>query len=127
MKRSRKIGLVLLGGASLGALPACSPGPVVKEPAVSSDLVYANDHFIAGAGYYHAPFRGFYPRRYNEFDAAKKLYFAGGKWGSAPHQSVVNVSSPTPDAAALAQRLRADIPRAGFGSYSRFHGGGGYS
>jgi hypothetical protein len=127
VKRSRQIGLVLLGGASLGALPACAPGPVVKEPAVSTDLVYANDHFIPGVGYYHAPFRAFFPRRYNEVDPLSKLYFYAGNWHATPHQSIINVSSPTPAAVEFAQRARTDIPRGGFGSFSNYHGGGGFS
>lgn len=124
MKRSGKIRLVLLGGVSLGALSACAPGTTVKEPRVSIGNVYENDHFIPGAGYYHAPFRGFYARPYNAYDQLAKKYYYGGTWHDAPHRSVVNMSAPTPEAAQLAERVRTDIPRGGFGSTSHFRGGG---
>lgn len=124
MKKSRQIGLVLLGGASLGALPACAPAPTVKEPVVTADSVYANDHFIPGVGYYHAPFRAFYQRSYNEYDPRTKQFYYAGAWHAAPHRSVINVSSPDAAAVQFAQRARVDIPRGGFGTYSNFHGGG---
>lgn len=118
MKRSRKISLVLLGGVSAGALTSCAPTVTVNEPHVTPDGVYENDHFIPGAGYYHAPFRGFYAQPYNAYDPAKKQFYYAGGWHESPFQSVVNLSSPTPDAAKLAESLRTDIPRGGFGSTS---------
>lgn len=116
--------MVLLGGVSLGAVSACAPGTVVKEPHVTADSVYENDHFIPGAGYYHAPFRGFYARPYNAYDQLSRKYYYGGTWHDAQHRSAVNMSSPTSAAATLAERARTDIPRGGFGSTSTGRGGG---
>lgn len=118
MKRSRNIRLVLLGGVSAGAFTACGPAPRVDEPHVTTDAVYENDHHIPGAGFYHAPFHGFYARPYNAYDAATKKFFYAGAWHESPFQSPVNISSPTPDAARLAESVRTDIPRGGFGSTS---------
>jgi hypothetical protein len=123
VKRSHKIGLVLLGSASLGALTGCAPDNAVREPRISPESVYANNQYIAGAGYYHAPFQRFYPQPYNYYDAVRKQYFFGGEWGPVPHRSVINVSAPTDVAARLAEASRAAvaIQRGGFGSTSGGH------
>lgn len=115
MKRSKEVtrlfvGSVLSASVTFGI-----------EPRITPESYYPNDHFIAGAGYYHAPFRAFYPHAYNHYDAQRKMYFYGGQWGSEPHRSIVNISAPTPEAAQAAQAARLDVPRAGFGSTSRTH------
>ncbi len=119
MKRSQKIALVLLGGASAGAFSGCAPSGVARPVRISSRSVYVNDYFVPGAGYYHAPFRRFYPFPYNHYDARMKMYFFGGQWGYSPLQSPINISSPTEDAASLAEASRTDVVRGGFGSTSR--------
>jgi hypothetical protein len=128
MKRSSSIRLVLLGGFSAGALAAST---AAAEARITPESYYTNDYFIGGVGYYHAPFRGFYARPYNDYDAARKMYYYGGQWGPAPHQSIVNISAPTPRAAQLAQSQRTDlrhstpivpvVHRSGFGSTSGSH------
>jgi hypothetical protein len=76
---------------------------------------------VAGVGYYHAPFRAWYARPYNAFDPQTQRYFYGGQWGTAPHESFTNISSPTAAVASAAQAQRTDIPRSGFGSTSHRH------
>jgi hypothetical protein len=120
VKRSSSIRLVLLGGLSAGALPALVRA--AEEPRVTPESYYTNDHHIPGAGYYHAPFQAFFHQRYNHYDAAKKQYYYGGRWGAAPHQSIVNISAPTPQAAQAAEAARDAVARSGFGSTSRSHG-----
>ncbi len=124
MKRSRIVTRVLLSGVSVGAFSACGAklpqaGGVTAE--ISPEVYYANDHFIPGAGYYHAPFHGFFPLAYNHYDPARKLYFFGGQWAAQPHQSIVNLSAPTADAARAAQGMRTDISRGGFGGTAGTH------
>lgn len=119
MKRSRSVQRILLGGLSIGALTTCAAAATL--PRVTPESYYTNDIYLPGAGYYHAPFRAFYPQPYNFYDAGRKMYFYGGQWGPAPHQSIVNISSPTPEAARAAQAVRTDVPRGGFGSSSRSH------
>lgn len=124
MKRSGQIRLVLLGGLSAGAFTGCAPAD--KPVRISPEAVYANDTHVPGAGYYHAPFQAFFPRPYNSYDPQLKRYYFGGQWGPAPHRSIVNVSSPTPAAAQLAQAARTDgvhagVTRGGFGRSSRHH------
>ena len=119
-KRSRRIRLILINGLSAGALASCSPG---GHSPVSADNVYTNNYFVPGAGYYHAPFRSFYPLPYNHFDGRTQRYFYGGNWGTAPFESITNVSSPTPAAAASVEAMRTDITRGGFGFNGRYHSG----
>ncbi len=119
-KRSKRIRLVLLSGLSAGALAGCGR---TAPPVITADNVYANNYYLPGAGYYHAPFNAWYPHPYNYFDPQKKSYFYGGKWGPAPFESIINVSSPTSMAATQAEAVRTDIVRGGFGGTS---GGSGF-
>jgi hypothetical protein len=118
VKRSRSVKRVLLGGLSAGALTACA---AAQAPRVTTESYFTNDDHVPGAGYYHAPFRGFFPLPYNHYDANRKMYFYGGQWGPAPYRSIVNISAPTPDAARVAESVRTDIRRSGFGSTSGSH------
>ena len=117
MKRSQSIRLVLLGGLASGAFHGCKPS-ADQSGAVTTGDVYANDHHIPGAGYYHAPFRAWYPKPYNSYDPKRQLYYFGGQWAGAPHQSITNLSSPTDQAVRAAQAARTDVRRGGFGGTS---------
>lgn len=113
---------MLLGGLSVGALTGCAPGSEGTQPRITTDSVYTNDTYIAGAGYYHAPFNAFFPIAYNHFDSARGQYYAGGSWQAEPHRSVINISAPTAAAALAAESARdAQISRGGFGSTSNRH------
>ncbi len=123
MKRSKSIRLILLGGVSTLALTGCD-----QKPAVSPQNYYTNNFFVPGAGYYHAPFRKWYPLPYNHQDGQSRLYFYGGQWDASPCASITNISAPLPEAVTLAQNNRTDIPRGGFGnSYGWHSSGGGWS
>lgn len=116
MKRTKHLRLLLLGGGiAAGANTACSPSTGREEPRITPESYYTNDYYILGAGYYHAPFRAFYPYRINHYDANTARYFYGGQWASAPLQSAVNISTPTPEAAAAAEAARPPVVRGGFG------------
>lgn len=117
MKRSRCVKRILLGSVAAGALAtATTAAAQTAIPRVTTENYYTNDAHIPGAGYYHAPFRAFFPHRYNHFDTARGMYFFGGQWAPAPHRSIVNISAPTPEAAQRAEAARTDIRRSGFGS-----------
>lgn len=110
---------MLIGTLSAGAVTGCGPG---HQPAViTAENVYTNNYYVAGVGYYHAPFRNWYSLPYNHYEPASQRYFFGGQWGAAPHQSFTNISSPLPEVVALAEAQRTDAPRRGFGSSSRSH------
>jgi hypothetical protein len=120
VKRSATVRRLLLGGFSAGAIALSASA---AEPRVTPESYYTNDHHLPGAGYYHAPFRAFFPRPYNSYDGTRKMYFYGGQWGPQPHRSIVNISAPTPEAARAAEGLRTDlrtpwVQRAGFGRSS---------
>jgi hypothetical protein len=119
VKRSRRIRLVLIGGLTAGALTGC--GPARDKAPVTANSVYTNNYYIAGAGYYHAPFRGWYALPYNYFDPQTRRYFRGGEWAAAPYQTITNISSPTPEDAQQAEARRTDITRGGFGRTSGYH------
>jgi uncharacterized protein YgiB involved in biofilm formation len=118
MKRSKSIRLVLLGGLTTAVAAGCS-----QKPSVSTQNVYTNNFYVPGAGYYHAPFRGWYTLPYNHFDPGNNLYFYGGQWGRQPFESITNISSPTAEAVQAAQASRTDVSRGGFGGSSGFYGG----
>ena len=94
-------------------------------PAISADGVYTNNYFVPGVGYYHAPFRAWYPLPYNHFNPQTQRYFYGGQWGAAPFENITNLSAPTPELAQLAEATRTDVPRGGFGGSARSHSWGG--
>ena len=120
MKRSKIVKRVLLGGLSAGALSVCALA--ATPPQVTTESYLTNDEHVPGAGYYHAPFRAFYPLPYNHFDPNRKLYFYGGQWGPAPYRSIVNISTPTPEAVRAAAAQRTDhVRRSGFGTTSGGH------
>jgi len=121
MKRSKSIRLVLMGSVTSAMLTGCG-----EKPAASTQNVYTNNFFIPGAGYYHAPFRGWYRLPYNYFDTNSKTYFYGGQWALLPCESITNISSPTTEAVQLARNARTDISRGGFGGYSSGYYGGYY-
>ncbi len=98
---------MLLGSLGAGALAVSAPA---AEPRVTPERYFTNDVQIPGAGYYHAPFHGFYPHPYNHYDTQRRMYFYGGQWATEPHRSIVNISTPTEDAARQAEKLRTDSP-----------------
>jgi hypothetical protein len=118
-KRSKRVRLLLLGGLTAGALGSCSPA---GRPAISAENVYANNFYLPGVGYYHAPFCAWYQHPYNSYDPKTRMYFWGGGWRPEPHQSITNISSPSPQAARSAEAMRTDITRGGFGCTGGYGG-----
>jgi len=145
-KRSGCVNLVLVGtvvGICGFGLYSC----VRDDDEVSDNEVaevqnghtYDNNHYVPGAGYYHAPFHAWFPHRYNEYNSGRG-YYAGGAWNSSPNTSAVIAS--TPDSSAVSRvnsQWRSANPgvvasrkasiassrsttRGGFGSF--FRGGG---
>jgi hypothetical protein len=120
VKRSRNIRLVLIGGISAVAVTGCGPSGS-RPPPLSADNVYTNNFYVPGVGYYHAPFRAWFPLPYNHFDPQRQRYFYGGQWSETADQSITNISAPTAQAAQQAEAQRADIARGGFGGTSGSH------
>ena len=122
MKRSEKIVLVL-SGAVASSLAGCGDSDKVK---LSPTGVYTNNHYVRGAGYYHAPFHAWFPHRYNAYDPARGYYY-GGNWNQLPDGQTVMASKPTADAVTRAtaehRAHTAATRRGGFGSSSSSRSG----
>ena len=121
-RRSKQVALVLLGtDGVVGAVavwdawrrapdggswpvPAPQPAPMPLSP----DRTYANNDFVPGVGYYHAPYHAWYPFPFNYHDPARG-YYAGGLWQLAPWALLAMRSQPT--SAAVAKALAAQHQR----------------
>jgi len=102
---------------------ACSPASHARPVRISSECVYFNDYYVPGVGYYHAPFHAFFQHPYNYFNATTGDYYFGGLSAKLPYESPINISSPTDAAALVAEAMRTDVVRGGFGGSSWGYGG----
>jgi hypothetical protein len=120
MKRSEKVVLVL-SGAVASALAGCG-GESDERVKLSPDNVYTNNHYVHGAGYYHAPFHAWYPYPFNAFTPNRGYYY-GGTWNASPDERAIMASKPSPTAVSQAvtahKTQAAATRRGGFGSSSR--------
>ncbi len=139
-RRSKQVALVLLGtmGVVGGAVvwdawqraqpddPATTEQPSPPASPVAADRTYQNNDYVPGVGYYHAPYRAWFPHPFNFHDPSRG-YFAGGLWQAVPFVANLLSSQPNPSAvpSALAaqqrykEQQRARDARAGFSSQSR--------
>ena len=129
MKRSRKIVLVLSSTLATGALIGCRPtydsDASLADISESESESYTNNHFVLGAGYYHAPYHAWYPYPYNWYISGHG-YYHGGSWTSEPHQSPVTASQPTPAAARAAGLQTGHTTRGSSGGKSSSIARGGF-
>lgn len=119
IRRSGKVALVLLGTAGVitaaAAIdawlksrerdnePVAAPRPAPTP--ISTAQTYANNDYIPGVGYYHAPYNGWYPHPYNYYDS-NRGYFAGGLWQALPWVLAMQRSQPSEAAVAAALAAR---------------------
>jgi hypothetical protein len=122
VKRSKTIRLIFLGTATGAALAGCDSGDGPRT-VLSADNTYTNNHHVHGAGYYHAPYRAWFPYPYNSYVPGRG-YFHGGQWTSDPGIASIEASRPAPEAVKAAQTQhdagRSGVRRGGFGGSSRF-------
>ena len=147
-RASRDVKIYLLAAAGVIGLPMlmsmtqCSADDdTPPPPQVAADQTYANNSFLPGAGYYHAPFHAWFPFPYNQHDA--RGWYRGGQWRDQPDDrdpnqvtfggsggshvgssSFVGASRPTSEAVNQANRASSEhyassIRRGGFGGSSR--------
>lgn len=134
---------LVLGVAQCGRQPKESNEET--PPTVNTETSYPNNHFLPGAGYYHAPYHAWFPLPFNHHDSARG-WFRGGSWrgaaqadatelgqgarpagtsGLAGTQGISNLaaSRPTPEAVsranAGAKAKAGAVSRGGFGQSSR--------
>ena len=117
-------------------------------PAVEAGTAYPMNHFLAGAGYYHAPYHAWFAMPFNFHDNSRG-WFRGGQWRATPMEDEaerrdaartsgfvssrgyaggnaarVLTSRPNPEAVQRANagalvHHKANVIRGGFGSSSR--------
>ena len=78
--------LVLSGAILSGCSRREESAKAAKDP-----QTLTNDTYIAGRGYYHSPFHGFFPFPYNYY-APGMGYYRGGRYHGQPD---VNIPRPT--------------------------------
>jgi hypothetical protein len=73
---------------------------------VDEAAAYPMNHFLPGAGYYHAPYHAWFPMPFNQHDP-NRGWFRGGKWRGTAQE----------DEAERAEEARASgvAPRGGYG------------
>ena len=81
---------------------------------VVNGKTYANNYYVVGAGYYHAPCHAFFPLPFNSHDAAKGYYYCG-QWWPTPSTSTITSSVPT--------QARVASARSNYIHYHAFHSG----
>lgn len=117
-RRSQRVAVVFLGAMGVvGGVVAwdawrrasaeANALPEQLEPAsppVAADRTYRNNDFIPGVGYYHAPYRAWFPQPYN-FHDPNRGYFGGGLWHAAPF--IASMLSSQPSQPAVTSALAA--------------------
>ena len=87
-RRSKHVALVLLGTMGVvggvvvwdawqraggGENPTATQPDVPTTP-IAADRDYQNNDFTPGAGYYHAPYRSWFPFPFNHYDASRGFF-----------------------------------------------------
>jgi hypothetical protein len=103
------IGLAYHASEPDDATPAAPPSP---PPTVNADTDYPTNHFLPGAGYYHPPYRSWFPFPFNYHDSGRG-WFRGGQW------------QPTAEATPAENHAQRDPRTSGFASSSTTTSGGG--
>lgn len=82
--------MLVISGAILSG---CSDPNAGWDSEEDSSQVLTNNTYVAGRGYYHAPYHGFYPYPYNVFTPGRG-YYHGGTYTAEPDRSGISASSP---------------------------------
>ena len=108
---------MLISSLAVGGLNGCGPGSSATRVAPA----YTNNFYQPERGYYHAPFRAWYPLPYNHQDPQTRQFYQGGMWAATPHVSITNISPVTAEISGASSAGTAGgsrILRSGFGSSS---------
>lgn len=117
MKRSAIVTLAISGAIIISSTTGCDRGYDGQQIAEDYDTTQpmTNNTYHASHGYWHAPYREWYPYPYNYYEPGRG-YFYGGSWSASPHVSSVTTSVPR--ASGRAVGTSSHIVRGGFGGHS---------
>lgn len=90
MKKSMVVTLVISGALLTG----CDSGTQTPGTAGDYSQSLTNNTFRTGYGYWHAPYRSWYPYPYNSYWPGRG-YYHGGLYTEQPYVSVITSSQPT--------------------------------
>jgi hypothetical protein len=124
VKRSTAVVLVLSGAILGGCSRRNEQTNAAAGPAARPSQVVTNDTYIAGRGYYHAPFHAWYPFPWN-FYSPGRGYYRGGGYYTEPDLTIPKPTYPGRFAHASIQ-AEENVSRGGFarsGSSSSWHWG----
>lgn len=96
MKRSAVVTLVISGALLAG----CDDKPAYNQSAYNSgdwssntNSAITNNTYVAGQGYWHAPYHAWYPYPYNYFRPGFGYYY-GGRYYDHPDLNPIGASTP---------------------------------
>jgi hypothetical protein len=85
--------MLVISGAILNGCSRQAPDWQAQSDSASSEI-YTNNTYVAGRGYYHAPYHSFFPFPYNAFIPGRG-YYHGGQYRNEPDRSGIAASSPS--------------------------------
>jgi len=114
MRKSTAVTLIL-SGSLLAGCDRQNALSSAGNPGGNAGLSVTNNTYDPARGYYHAPYRAWYPHPHNYYDPASGYYY-NGHWSSVP-----DTSKTTPSTPAMAASGRSSgssfLSRFGFGSH----------
>ena len=123
VKRSLTVTLLLSGALATSLGPAGCSQP--DQPASVTDDGWDdqqpqdNNSYQPGAGYYHAPFHGWFPLPFNHYVGSRGYYY-GGDWHPAPFANPPLRSVPSRSAATA---VRSRVGRTGASGFAHSSAG----
>jgi hypothetical protein len=98
--------MLVLSGAILSG---CTRREETAKPAKDPQTL-TNDTYIAGRGYYHSPFHGFFPFPYNYYSPGMG-YYRGGRYHTQPDLKLPRPTAPGRASAPDVMQARAERQR----------------
>ncbi len=125
MKRSTAVTLVISGALLAGCGNQSNPN-TGEWSSSDTNAPITNNTYVAGQGYWHAPYHSWYPYPYNYYRPGFGYYY-GGSYYDHPEVSSIHASTPLRSSfsgsrAGIFGGEHVSISRGGFGSSAHFSG-----
>lgn len=125
MKRTTHIRLLLAGSLACIPFAGCDyQDTPAQSQTLSADNTYTNNYYVHGYGYYHAPYRSWFPHPFNYYDPIRG-YYHGGNWTSEPLSGKESSSKPNANVVSHINSSTRSTSKSSGSSISR--GGFGHS